>query len=104
MFPPAPCAHRNKVLDGSVAGSNTALTVTPSPTSICHGEAALLDGIAARACLWIVGGGEIRRQDNLEQFAIVGPAEHGVADAGRLDPARARFHHVRAFALHLGLE
>ena len=47
---------------------------------------------------------EIRRQHDLQHFAIVGITEHGVLDLRRLDPARAGAEGVHAFALELAFD
>src|SRR5216684_916197 len=51
----------------------------------------------------VLGGGEVRRHDDLEHFAIIGVVEHRVPDLRRLDPAAALSHDVLALPLELVL-
>jgi hypothetical protein len=44
------------------------------------------------------------RSDDLEQLAVVRPTDHGVADAGRLQPARARFQPADSDAFEVALK
>src|SRR5262249_41093373 len=54
--------------------------------------------------LFQLDGLEIRRQDDLQQLAVVRIVEHRVLDPGRLQPARAFAHRHHAGALVLALD
>src|SRR5260221_13253333 len=51
----------------------------------------------------VLGGGEVRRHDDLEHFAIVGVVEYRMPDPRRLGPAAALSHDVLTLPLELVL-
>src|SRR4029450_1525230 len=52
----------------------------------------------------IVDGFVFGRHEELEEFAVVGPTDNGVADTRGLDPARASYQALRSNAFEIGLK